>query len=130
MVENSINHTGDSVKFNEHFIVAEDESGEVVGILGYKKLFHEFSHFATTGRPVDIHDLFVAKINFKTGVGQTLVDAFLEICKKENYSEIVIRSADRWKNSWGFYDKIGFERVGTIPEVNGKFSQVWRKVLK
>jgi len=33
LVRDSINKTGDSIKFNEHYIVA-DIDGEVVGVLG------------------------------------------------------------------------------------------------
>jgi len=128
LVRDSINKTGDSIKFNEHYIVA-DIDGEVVGVLGYKKLFAKFLHFAKTSKPIELSNLFVAADKIKTGVGRTLVGELIKRAKDDGYSELVVRSANRWKNSWQFYDKLGFERVGMLNGQDGQVSQIWSKIL-
>ncbi len=128
LIENSINKTDNAIKFKEHYIVA-DIGKEIVGILGYRKLFYKFRSFAKTDNPIELHILFILKDRIKNGIGTALIDNLVNMAPDEGYSEIIVKSSDRWKNSWDFYDKIGFERVGRTKSDSGNITQIWSKQI-
>ena len=123
-VEEVINHSSDAIKWDFHYFVAEDE-GEVVGVIGYRIPPQKLIDFTKTPKPLELYSLFVR--NPKLGVGRKLIEKILEEAKKSNYTEMVLYSSDKWKVSWPFYDRMGFERAGILTHTSGSSGQVWRK---
>ena len=107
-----------------HYLVAEID-GEVLGLIGYRKPAEKLLQFTKTPEPIELYSLFVR--NRGGGVGQILVAEMIKKTKESKYTEIVVYSSEKWNDSWGFYDKLGFVRTGHL-NVGGD-GQVWTMVL-
>jgi len=95
-VSESINKT----EGDEQYLVLEKDN-EILGIIGFRKPHSKFGPFIKTSKPIELYALYV--LNKKRGVGSALTNKLIEIGKNNRYTEIVIFSASRWKNSWSFY---------------------------
>ena len=89
--------------------------------------------FALTGTPTELINAFVRPdVRGGGGVGTALVSGLEKTARNLGKQEILLNSGPRYSESgWGFYDKIGFDRVGVIVEYYGEGgnAQVWRKSL-
>lgn len=108
--------------------------GEVlVGIMGYKPASDVMKQYALTESPAEIVNAFVdAEQRGGRGVGRTLVNAVEMDARKSGYSEILVNSGPRYRNTaWGFYDRVFGESVSTIPNMygSGGDAPVWRKTF-
>ena len=109
------------------YLVAVNDKSEICGIIGWRGNIHKILTPYTKKKAVELYDLFILKKYQNTGIGKNLIKNFLEKVKNE-YEEVVFVSAERWKEAWGFYDKLGFNRVGTT-ELNGNSYTVFQKSL-
>ncbi len=108
------------------FFVAE-ENGEILGIVGFKKLANYLEPYALTNNPVEFY--VIAVKNKRQGIGTKLKLKLIEEAQKLGFSEILLFSPNSHKESWGFHDELGFERVGEIIPPDDEIGQVWRKIL-
>ncbi len=103
------------------------EGEEVIGVCVFRAPHEKLLPFTTTAKPLELYSLY-AKAR-RGGAGKMLVQEMIKQAQAQGYTEIVVASADRWQQSWGFYDAVGFTRVGQINEPNGELLQIWTKQL-
>ncbi len=111
---------------NSLFFIAE-EGEEIIGIAGFKKLPNYLKPYATTNNPVEFYVIAVKEK--RKGVGQKLTLKLIEEAKKLRFSEILLYSPHTHSESWNFYEKLGFERVGEITPPDDEIGQLWRIIL-
>lgn len=122
-------------KDNERaYFVAENQNGEIVGIMGFHPPQEKMKEFASTEKETTELDLaYVAESQRRKGAGKALVSKIKEEAKKRGYKEIILNSGPRYKDTgWGFYDKIGFIRSNIAKDFYGKGidAQTWKKNLE
>jgi L-amino acid N-acyltransferase YncA len=111
---------------NSSFFVAE-EGGEIVGIVGFKKLPDYLKPHALTANPVEF---YVIAVKYqRKGIGRKLKTKMIEEAQKLGFSEILLYSPHTHDASWKFHDELGFERVGEITLPEDEVGQLWRKIL-
>ncbi|HAU07754.1 MAG: hypothetical protein UW46_C0004G0046 [Candidatus Yanofskybacteria bacterium GW2011_GWF1_44_227] len=123
-VREAINRSDIAQQWDFHYLVAEIDN-RVLGLIGFCKPLKKLLSFTKTSRPVELYSLFV-KEKFK-GIGRPLLEEMTKQVKEAGYTEIVVYSDEKWSDSWGFYDKLGFARVGKL-DVSGN-GQVWTIAL-
>lgn len=119
---------------NERYLVAEDLTGRILGMMGL--VFEPkapLKPFARTDRPMELVRAYVDD-DFRggKGVGTALIKHIESLAKSKGATEILLDSVPRYeKSGHGFYDKMGYQRVGTIPNLYGPDGTaiVWQKVL-
>lgn len=115
---------------SEKYVAAKDVDNEVVGILGYRNTIKKFLPFTSTPNSIEIYALFVDKDNLKKGIGKNLIEYLKDYAKNKGYSEILVRSAYRFKDSgWKFYERLGFQLIGIIEEKPDEHSNIYRLEL-
>lgn len=114
---------------NMDYLVAVGDEEQVCGIIGWRGNIHKILVPYAKKKAVELYDLFVLKKCKNLGIGKNLIERFLNEASK-NYEEVVFVSAERWKDAWPFYDKLGFNRVGfTRSDKTGDSYQVFQKDL-
>ena len=119
------------IEFNTHYWVAK-EAGVPVGVVGLCDPLPQVLPFAKTGRPGKFKILYVATEHQKKGIGKKLVDFLENEARKEGYTEVLARSAERYRDTaYDFYERMGYEKVGMVyaGEVRSRPMQVFRKAL-
>ncbi|MBP6974787.1 MAG: GNAT family N-acetyltransferase [Candidatus Pacebacteria bacterium] len=112
----------------EFYVVAKDDAGTVLGLLGYRDAITKLKQFSVGNKPIEIYSLFVYTNVRQKGNGRSLVNFLEEYATKNGYDEILVRSADKFKETgWVFYEKMGFTLAGTIEGSTGSISNVYRK---
>lgn len=122
----AVDNTPESIERKYRYFVAED-SGNVVGIIGFRKVPGHMIEFAKTENPAEIYILAVR--NRGGGIGKALVEKALNEIRDAEYTEVVVYSSDSHKETWGFYDHLGFERVCLALAPNGEPGQIWRMIM-
>lgn len=114
----------------EFYIVAKDNKGAVVGFLGYRDVTTRLKQFSTGNKPIEIYSLFVDMHARQKGIGRSLVKFLEEYAVTNDYNEVLVKSADKFKEAgWIFYEKIGFTLAGTVEGPTGSLSNVYRKIV-
>lgn len=108
------------------FFVAE-EDGEIMGIVGFRKLPDYLKPYAQTNNPVEF---YVIAVKFKRkGTGEKLKLKLIEEAQKLGFSEMLLYSPHSHDGSWSFHDTQEFERVGEVTPPEDDVGQLWRKIL-
>ena len=125
----AINNELEYLERRYKYFVAED-SEEVVGVIGLRMIRPTdfMSKFVKTTNASEIYIVAVKKRG--QGIGRKLVEKALEEIRAQGYMETVLYSSESHKESWGFYDYLGFERVGPELAPNGEPGCVWRMEFK
>lgn len=123
-VKEVLNKSDFAQQWDLHYFVAEINH-RVVGLIGFRKPPKKLLQFSKTSKPVELYSLFVKEKS--KGVGRPLLEEMTRQAKEYGYTEIVVYSSEKWSESWGFYDKLGFTRVGKL-DVGGN-GQVWTMTL-
>ena len=114
----------------EFYVVAKDDKGTVVGFLGYRDAATKLKQFSTGNKSIEIYSLFVDINARQKGIGRSLVKFLEEYAVGNGYDEIIVKSADKFKETgWIFYEKIGFTLAGTVEGSTGSLSNVYRKTV-
>ncbi len=109
------------------YLVAET-TDQVVGVLGFRKLPEYMKEFAKTENPSELYILAVKDRG--QGIGKMLVEEALKEIKDLQFTEVVLYSSESHKESWAFYDHLGFNRVGPSIAPNGELGYIWRMGLE
>lgn len=117
----------DIVQQSFKYFVAETD-GEVVGVVGYRNAPSHMINFTSTEHPVELY--IIAVKNRGQGIGLKLVEKVKTELARTLHKEIVLYSGDTHKESWGFYDHLGFERVEESIAPNGEKGQIWKIILE
>jgi len=114
----------------EFYVVAKDDKGTVVGLLGYRDAVTKLKQFSTGNKPIEIYSLFVDMHVRQKGIGRCLINFLEEYAVTNGYDVILVKSADKFKETgWVFYEKIGFALAGTVEGSTGSLSNVYRKTV-
>lgn len=116
--------------FDSHYYVAIFGK-EVIGVVGFRTPNPKLLQFSTTQKPAELCMLYVTKqYRGGRGVGTALLQYVMEEAQKRKYEELLVRSSEKFSDTgWGFYDKMGFARVGTLAPPECKTSQIWTKKI-
>lgn len=107
---------------NSGFFVAE-EHGEILGIIGFRTLASYLKPYTLTDKPTE---LYVIAVKYKRkGVGEKLIQEAREF----SFSEILLYNPNSHNESWGFYEKLGFKKVGEVMPPDDDTGFVWQKFL-
>lgn len=139
-IEEDLQIMSDSITHNNDrtYVVAETPEGEVIGIVGFKTPDVRMIPFTQTSKPAELVNAYVKSDERKgRGVGKALVSELENKARKAGYTEIVLNSGPRYKDTgWGFYDRLinnvdRYERVGVAEGYYGEGGDapVWRKIL-
>lgn len=118
-------------KWKQQFWLAK-EDGQVLGVSGLADPLPKLMPLAKTAAPKEIKILYVNREDQHRGVGRKLISFLEEESKRSGCTELLVRSAKRYKDTaWGFYEKIGYEKRGTVESggSNPKEMSVFGKVL-
>jgi len=130
VIENMRLSVSDSTK--RYYLVAATD-GRVVGVMGlYVPDVGEAMDFATTDKPFEVINAYVAGDQRGNGVGQALADAVEELGHRLGRTELVVMSGSRNRLSgFGFWDKRYGVRVGFEPDHYGPGRErvAWRKLF-
>jgi len=121
-----IENTQEYIDKKYRFYVAE-ENGEVVGIAGLRTAPDHMKVYTKTENPAEFYVLAVKHKG--KGIGKALKLKRIEEAKKLLFTEAVLYSPNSHKDSWGFHDKLDFERVGEAIAPDGEPGMIWRRVL-
>jgi 2'-5' RNA ligase/GNAT superfamily N-acetyltransferase len=103
-------------EFNMHFWVSEND-GKVVGIGGLADPLPKVIEFCRGGKSVEIKILYLDSAARGLGLGKEFLVFLERQAAESDNDEIIIRSDNKYeKTAWGFYDKMGYMRVGTVDE--------------
>lgn len=108
------NEIDGETQFEMHFWLARNKK-EVVGIIGLSDLLPKILFLAKTKNPGEIKILYIDKNYRGKGAGKMLVGFIESEARKKGYSELMVRSAKKYKETaYGFYKKIGYQEIGVI----------------
>jgi GNAT superfamily N-acetyltransferase len=108
-IKNEINGT---TEFNMSFWVIKKDD-EVVGVGGLSDVLPSIKSFTKTENPCELKILYLDNKFRGQGFGKILLNSLEEKAKENKYTELIIRSAERYKDTaYGFYEKMGYRNVG------------------
>ena len=124
------NEINGQTEFNMQFWVA-CENKIAVGVVGLSDPLPKVLPFAKTEKPGEIKILYVDTKKQGKGIGRFLVDFIEEEAIAQGYSELLIRSAEKYRETaYRFYEKMDYVKVGVVDgEDSSKKMQVFGKVL-
>ncbi|WP_298152611.1 GNAT family N-acetyltransferase [Flavobacterium sp.] len=100
----SLEMLNENVKNGHHFYFAKEDD-TVLGFLGIE---HNYK-----GNPVTrIHKIYMLPESQGKGIGKLLIDKAAQLAE-ENQSEKLSLNVNRFNPAKGFYEKLGFENVGS-----------------
>lgn len=112
-------------QFSMQFWVINDED-IVVGVAGLANILPKIKQFSKTGNPCEIKILYLDKNQRGKGYGKSFIDFLENKAVEQGRTEILVRSATLYKDTaWGFYEKFGYKRCGTVD----RDMAVFRKLL-
>lgn len=124
------NEIGGLTEFNLHFWVAKEDK-KVVGIMGLCNPIPRILTFAKTDKSGELKILYLDP-NFRgKGIGKKLLEFVQNEAVKQGYKEILVQSAKRYEDTaYGFYEKMGYKKVGQIYNTSDPLPmQVFEKEL-
>lgn len=111
----------------QHYVVARNEDQKVIGYLGYRSCIKELLLFTYTSKPLEINALYVDTEEQGKGIGNLLMQYIRIKAEEKKYTEITLRSGMCFKeSSWGFYERLGFDFLGTTVDVCGEEFGIFR----
>jgi GNAT superfamily N-acetyltransferase len=129
-MQNSLDHTNERV----YFVAADGD--EIVATIGLRYPAERTEQFISktipNPNPTELIAMYAKSSHHKKGVGRSLVEKLKSYARDQNFTEILIKSSPRYKDTaWGFYDKMGYTRIGTIESTHdvGEYAQIWTKAL-
>lgn len=108
-IKNEINGI---TEFNMSFWIIKKDK-EVAGVGGLSDIFPSIKTLSKTANPCELKILYLDNKFRGQGFGKILLNFLEEKAKMSKYTELMIRSAERYKNTaYGFYEKMGYQNLG------------------
>lgn len=108
-IKNKINGI---TEFNMSFWVIKKDD-EVAGIGGLSDILPSIKSFSKTENPCELKILYLDNKFRGQGFGKILLNFLEEKAKESKYTELMIRSAEKYKDTaYGFYEKMGYKNIG------------------
>ncbi len=112
--ERILNELNNKIEFNTRFWVITDNDIPI-GIGGISDPLPKVKHLSKGNNPIEIKILYLDNNSRGKGAGKKLLQFIENILSKGNYDEIIVRSAERYKDTaYGFYEKFGYKLVDYI----------------
>lgn len=110
-IKNEING---KVEFRAKYFVVEVD-GNCVGVGGISLPLPKVMKYTVTENPGEIKILYLDNNERGKGIGKYLFKNLEKEAEKENYEELIIRSAQIYRETaYGFYEHMGYKQVDTI----------------
>jgi len=127
-VKESIEKIGKGFEEQHKYFVALSDN-EICGVAGLRsKIHNKLKPFIKTTKPVEFYSLFIKPDFQGIGIGRLLMKKMESAAKNMDFTEIIFVSASRWKDSWPFHFKMGFEKISTLRWPSGEIA-VFRKII-
>ncbi len=113
-------------------IVAEDEKGHVVGVMGLYPVSMGMLQFVETESPREINNAYVASNSRGLGIGGMLVARLESVSRQQGITELIINSGPRYKKTgWDFWRSVYGSPIAQAEDYYGPGldALVWRKNL-
>jgi len=114
------------------YVVAEDDQGNVIGIMGMTTPSNDMQPYITSDNAVEFINAYVDKEARGTGAGKLLAKQLEEMAIQDGHTEIIVNSGPRYKDTgWAFWTKMYGEPVAMQKDLYGPGADapVWRKSL-
>ncbi len=99
-------------EFNMSFWVIKKDD-EVAGVGGLSDILPSIKSFSKTENPCELKILYLDNKFRGQGFGKILLNSLEKKAKENKYTELMIRSAERYKDTaYGFYEKMGYKNIG------------------
>jgi GNAT superfamily N-acetyltransferase len=122
-----------SIKNNDYtYLVARDLNNRAVGVMGIRHPEDRMVKYALTKNPAELINVFTDPLLQGQGIGRMLIEAIFIKAKDLGFTELILNSGPRYKNSaWGFYNKIFGEPITISKNYYGKNADapIWRKII-
>ncbi len=119
-IKNEINGM---TEFNMSFWAIKKDD-EVVGVGGLSDILPAIKSFAKTENPGELKILYLDNKTRGQGIGRVLLNFLEEKAKENKYTELMIRSAERYKDTaYGFYEKMSYKNIGLTDNNMAVFSK-------
>lgn len=126
-MEDFLKQTPEMITSNFKYFVAEEE-GQIVGVAGMRKAPIHMSQYVMGHHGCELYILAVKHKN--RGVGKALVEKVIQAGKEEKQTDLVLYSGETHKDSYGFYEHLGFEiRDNNAIAPNGEKGVIFRMRL-
>jgi hypothetical protein len=125
----------DNEERKRHFLVAHNVDGNPIGCMAVSEPDREMKiHFNTNAdESLELLNVFVDSAHLGgKGVGKALFMAACDYAFRLGTRCLLVNSGPRYKNSWGFYDRVCDSSHGFIEHKygEGRHAKTWRKVLR
>lgn len=111
-VKRIINEINGNTEFGMSFWVIK-KNDEVVGVGGISGILPSVKKFSKSDNPGELKILYLDNLFRGQGLGGIFINFLEEKAKENNYTELIIRSAEIYKDTaYEFYKKMGFKSVG------------------
>jgi len=118
------------IEYNMHFWTAK-ENNNVLGLIGLCDPLPKIIPFSKTKKAGEIKILYIDGQQQGKGIGKSLITFIEKEAKRQDYQELLVRSAEKYKaTAYGFYKKMGYSDLGTIINDEGKSMQLFEKLLE
>jgi len=119
-INNEINGSTDfSMSF---WIIKKDDI--VIGVGGLSNILPLIKSYSKTKNPGELKILYLANTYRGQGFGKIFLIFLEKKAKESNYTELMIRSALKYKNTaYGFYESMGYEKLGVTENDMTVFSK-------
>ena len=119
---------GEGSRARKHLVAEKD--GAVCGVVGYQMEPHKLiAAVAQSKKPLEVYMLFVKKESERQGIGRALLLEVEKYAREHDFKEVVLNSSDRWMDSWGFYEKMDYQRLLDRPQTHGGTAAVYSKLI-
>jgi len=119
-IKNEINGM---TEFNMSFWVIKKDD-EVIGIGGLSDILPSIKSFSKTDNPGELKILYLDNKFRGKGFGKTLINFLEEKAKENKYTELMIRSAEKYRDTaYDFYEKMGYKSIGLTDNNMAVFSR-------
>ena len=114
------------------YVIAKDSKGTLVGAMGMTTPGKDMLPYTATNRPIEFINAYVSATQRGTGTGKLLAKALENMAISAGYTEIIVNSGPRYKDTgWAFWNSMYGEPVTIQKDLYGPGGDapVWRKSL-
>lgn len=115
------------------YVVAENNVGQVVGVMGMQTPSDEMMEYATPGETTtELINAFAEPTQRGRGAGRAMVTKLEEMAHQVGCTELIVNSGPRYeKTGWPFWKRLYGEPVAIAESIYGPGvdAPVWRKSL-